>query len=190
MSARLRRALQAVSLLAAVGGVVWLWSSGLLSEVDIALLRQLIAASGAWGPAIYLLLFGLLQPVGLSAHVLVPAAALAWPPGMAIGMAWLGSMLAATVAFAATRTFARGAVAQRVPSRLRRWDEALSSRGFQTVLVLRLIFWTTFLVQLMFGLSQVRWRDYLLGTALGNLPVIVLEVVFIEQVLDWLGVAG
>ena len=55
------------------------------------------------------------------------------------------------------------------------------------MLMLRLVFWTTFVVQMMFGLSRVRFRDYALGTALGNLPLIVVEVLFVDQVLRWLG---
>ena len=96
-------------------------------------------------------------------------------------------MLAATAAFWAARTVAREAVQSRVPDRLRRWDDSLASQGFRTVLMLRLVFWTTFVVQMMFGLSRVRFRDYALGTALGNLPLIVVEVLFVDQVLRWLG---
>ena len=187
MNDRIRPLLQAVCLLGLVAALVWLWSVGTLQALDVQQTRVLIQQAGPLGPVIYLLLFGLLQPIGLSAHVLVPAAALAWSPGWAVLLAWSGSMLAATAAFWASRTVAREAVQARVPDRMRRWDDALASRGFRTVLMLRLIFWTTFVVQMMFGLSQVRFRDYFLGTALGNLPLIVIEILFVEQVLGWLG---
>lgn len=187
VSSRSQKVLQILLLAGAVAGAVWLWCSGTLQALDVAQLRSLIAGAGLWGPGLYLLLFGLLQPVGLSAHMLVPAAALVWSPPLAILWAWLGTVLAAVVAFVAARTFAREAIQARVPPRLRRWDDALAERGLRTVLVLRLVFWTTFPVQMMFGLSRVRFRDYLLGSMLGNLPMVVIEVLFVERVLGWVG---
>jgi len=184
---RLRSLLKAALLLALLGGAVWVYASGLLRDVDIHLVRDFIQSAGPWGPLLYLALFALLQPIGLSAHVLVPAAALAWPPAVAIALGWLGSMLSASVAFFAARTVARDWIQSRVPARMHRWDDALAERGFVTVLFLRLVFWTAFPVQLAMGLSAVRWRDYALGTLVGNLPMVAVEVLCIDAVLRWLG---
>ena len=41
--------------------------------------------------------------------------------------------------------------------------------------------------ELMYGLTKVRYRDYLLGTALGNTPQIVIEVLCADWVLAWIG---
>jgi uncharacterized membrane protein YdjX (TVP38/TMEM64 family) len=168
-------------------GLAALWWSGALSDFEVDTVRRLVADAGALGPVLFLLLFALVQPFGVSAHIFILTAAMAWSPHLAIPLAWLGSMLAASVAFLTSRTLARDLVQHRIPPRLRRWDEALEQRGFRTVLALRLVFFTTFLVQLMYGLTGVRWRDYLLGTALGNLPMIVLEVIFADRVLAWIG---
>ena len=173
----------------AVGGAAafgWLWRSGLLAELDLETLRELVAAAGPWGPLVFVLAFGLLQPFGMSSHLFVLSAALAWRPGPAILASWAGAMLAAVVAFVAARYLARDTIQGLVPPRLRQWDDALEANGFRTVLVLRLLFWTTFVVQLMYGLTRVRWRDYLLASAIGNLPLIVLEVCFADRVLAWL----
>lgn len=149
-------------------------------------MRALVADAGALGPLLFLILFALLQPFGISAHIFVLTAALAWSPALAILLSWLGAMLAASVAFMTSRTLARDAIQARIPARLRRWDDALEHNGFRTVLLLRLVFFTTFLVQLMYGLTKVRFRDYLLGTALGNLPQIIIEVLCADWVLAWL----
>lgn len=186
MRAIVVRVVRAVLALGGAAALGWLWRSGLLSSLDLETVRGLVAGAGPWGPSAFVLAFGLLQPFGVSAHLFVLSAALAWRPGAAILAAWSGSMVSAVVAFVTARYLARDAIQGLVPPRLRRWDEALAQSGFQTVLVLRLLFWTTFVVQLMYGLSRVRWRDYLLATALGNLPLIVLEVLFADQVLAWL----
>ena len=36
------------------------------------------------------------------------------------------------------------------------------------------------------GVSAVRFRDYALGTLLGNLPTVIGGVLLGERVLDWL----
>lgn len=168
-------------------GLAVLWSSGMLPDFDLQTVRTMVADAGTMGPLLFLLLFALVQPFGLSAHIFILTAAMAWPPEIALPLSWTGSMLSAVVAFVTSRTLARDLIAPRIPARLRRWDEALERRGFRTVLVLRLVFFTTFLVQLMYGLTAVRWRDYLLGTALGNLPLIILEITFADRVLAWIG---
>ncbi|MEL6348158.1 MAG: VTT domain-containing protein [Myxococcota bacterium] len=181
------RIAQGSLLIALSCGLVWAWTSGAFASLDVEQLRRMVAAAGGWGPALFVVCFGLLQPFGVSAHLFILAAAVIWPPGVAVGMSWAGAMLAAMVAFVLSRYIARDLIEGLVPERLRKWDNALEKRGFITVLGLRLIFFTTFVVQLMFGLTRVRWRDYLAATAIGNLPVIVLEVVFADAILRWLG---
>ena len=126
------------------------------------------------------------QPFGISAHIFILTAALAWSPALAIALSWIGSLLAASVAFVTSRTLARDSIQAWVPDRLRRWDDALENNGLRTVVLLRLLFFTTFLVQLMYGLTKVRYRDYILGTALGNTPQIIIEVLFADWVLAWI----
>ena len=121
--AQLRRGLwlrRVVLPLLFIGAAVALWQSGALQDLSVDGVRARIAAAGAWGPVLYLLLFALLQPFGLSGHVFVLTAALVWPPQLALPLAWLGSMLAASVAFATSRYLARDFVQSRVPPRLRR----------------------------------------------------------------------
>ncbi|MFT5681721.1 MAG: putative membrane protein YdjX (TVP38/TMEM64 family) [Myxococcota bacterium] len=184
---RARTAARILIPMALVIGAAVLWWSGVLSDFEVDTVRTLVADAGAMGPVIFLLLFAFVQPFGLSAHIFILTAAMAWPPEVALPLSWTGSMLSAVVAFVVSRTLARDFIQSRIPPRLRRWDEALEQRGFRTVLFLRLIFFTTFLVQLMYGLTGVRWRDYLLGTALGNLPIIILEITFAERMLAWIG---
>ena len=174
-------------MLLVVVGMAALWWNSSQAGLDLETVRSMVADAGAMGPLLFLLLFALLQPFGISAHIFILTAALAWSPAMAIILSWIGSLLAASVAFVTSRTLARDAIQARVPERLRRWDDALERNGLRTVILLRFLFFTTFLVQLMYGLTKVRYRDYLLGTALGNTPQIVIEVLCADWVLAWIG---
>ena len=40
---------------------------------------------------------------------------------------------------------------------------------------------------MMLAVSKVRFRDYVLGTAIGNLPVLILIVVFADRLATWMG---
>ncbi len=77
-------------------------------------------------------------------------------------------------------------VQSRLPHRFRGYDERLATRGFRTVLVMRLLFYTFAPVQFLFGVSQVRYRDVLAGSALGLIPMLLAEVAVGVGLLAWL----
>jgi uncharacterized membrane protein YdjX (TVP38/TMEM64 family) len=178
----LKRVVGGVLVVAAVAAVM----SGAFAELSVARLRQTIGEAGPWGPAIYVAIFGLLQPFGLTAHVLVPAAGLIWEPKLAVALAWTGSMASTTTAFWFARYVGQDWVQARLPARLRGYDDRLERHGFRTVLVLRLVFYTLAPVQHMFGVSRARFRDVLAGTAIGVVPVLLVEVLIGVGVLTWL----
>jgi len=176
---------KALLLLLASASMFGLWRLGLHHRLDLHTLQSVMLAAGPWGPVFFVLVFSLLQPLGLSAHVFLVAAGLIWPPQVALPLAWLGMMSAAATSFGFSRYLARGWVQPRIPARLRRYDGHLERSGFRTVLTLRLIFFTTSVLQWMLGISRVRFASYLLGTALGNLPLLVIEVLMADRIAAW-----
>lgn len=101
--------------------------------------------------------------------------------GFAAGTALVSasSVAGATAAFLVGRTLAREWVARRTAAwpRFRALDRALRARGFWIVLLTRLSPAFPFsLLNYMYGISQVRLRDYILGSWLGMLPATALYV--------------
>lgn len=92
-----------------------------------------------------------------------------------------GSVLGAAGAFLVGRFFARDWV-KRCTERLPRFaalDSAVRSDGFTIVLLSRLSpFFPFFLLNYAFGVTAVRFRDYILATWIGLLPPLVLYVYF------------
>lgn len=109
-----------------------------------------------------------------------------WAPQWAAALSWLGVMLAGCVAFGVARWMGRGWVQARLPARLRQWDDRLAAHGFRTVLVMRLLFFTFGPMQLMLGVSQVRFGAFLLGSAIGLAPVVVVESFVGGNLARWL----
>ena len=166
--------------------VVAVLFGGLYGDLDAAQVRAWLQASGIWGPLLFLLAFAILQPIGLSAHAFIIAAGLVWPPALALPLSWAAATLAGCTAFAFARFVGREWVQDRLPERLQGYDEALATKGFRTVLVLRLTFFTFGPMQLMLGVSKVRLGPYVLGTALGLFPLLAAETLIGASLVDWL----
>jgi uncharacterized membrane protein YdjX (TVP38/TMEM64 family) len=117
--------------------------------------------------------------------LLLPGSVLTAGAGFAYGPVW-GTLLvsplsvgAAALAFVLGRTVARGWIARRIAGnpRFRAIDEAIGDSGFKIVLLLRLSPLFPFsLLNYALGLTRVRLRDYVAGSALGMLPGTVLYV--------------
>jgi uncharacterized membrane protein YdjX (TVP38/TMEM64 family) len=115
----------------------------------------------------------------------VPGLILTLAAGFLFGVVWgtvvvsAGSVLGATAAFLVGRFVARDWVAERIgPSdRVRAIDRAVGRSGFKIVLLTRLSPVFPFnLLNYLFGLTDVRVRDYVLASWIGMLPATVLYV--------------
>jgi uncharacterized membrane protein YdjX (TVP38/TMEM64 family) len=173
--------------LVALGAAGWAWQSGALTGLTLEGVRAWVAGAGPWGPLAYLGLFAALQPFGVSAHLFLVVAGLAWEPHVALPIGYAGMMGAALSAFCLARWMGKEAIQARMPGWLEKWDAKLERGGLKTVILIRLLFFTAFPVQLMLAVSKVRFRDYVLGTAIGNLPVLVIIIVFADRVASWMG---
>jgi uncharacterized membrane protein YdjX (TVP38/TMEM64 family) len=85
----------------------------------------------------------------------------------------IGSVLGATAAFLTGRTLARGFIEQKVMrnAKFRAIDQAVAEQGFKIVLLTRLSPVFPFnLLNYAFGLTKVRFRDFVLASWIGMLP--------------------
>jgi uncharacterized membrane protein YdjX (TVP38/TMEM64 family) len=169
-----------------LAAVVALLMSDVHRSLDPAEIRARLLTWGPWGPAAFLLAFALLQPIGVSAHVFIVAATLVWSPRDGVLLSWVGVLLSSSVAFWFARWMGHEWVQSRLPARLRRWDGALATHGFRTVLLMRLVLFTFGPMQFMLGISRVRFVPYLVATALGVLPMIAIESFAGASLVGWL----
>jgi pyruvate/2-oxoglutarate dehydrogenase complex dihydrolipoamide dehydrogenase (E3) component/uncharacterized membrane protein YdjX (TVP38/TMEM64 family) len=115
----------------------------------------------------------------------LPAFLLTLGAGFAYGvltgsvLVWLSASLGAAVAFVLGRTVAREVIARRVEAnpRFAAIDRAVGREGLKIVFLTRLSPVFPFvLLNYAYGLTQVTFRDYLVGTTSGMLPGIVMYV--------------
>lgn len=103
----------------------------------------------------------------------------AWP---GVAYAAVGTMAAAAANYGIGRWLGRDAVRRLAGARANRLSEHIGRRGVLAMAVLRLLPIAPFtVVNLVAGASHIGLRDYLVGTAIGMLPGLVLTVTFAHQ---------
>lgn len=163
-----------------------------------ARLARSLVELGAWGYLAFVIAYTLLQPFGLPGTVFVFAAPLIWPWHVAFALSMVGTMSASVVGFSFCRFVARDWVSPRIPARFKKYDDALASRAFATVFLLRLIFWMPPLLHAFFGVSRVRFWTHFWGSLAGYVLPLLLVSYFGQRVFDavrhappivWIGAA-
>ena len=127
--------------------------------------------AGAAGAVVFVLGYALLVLVPTPASVLTIAAGALFGLAGGVALAWAGATLGAMGGFALGRLVGREPVDRLLRGRLRDADDLLSRHGVAAVLAVRLLPLFPFTpLNYACGLVALRFRDYLLGTAVGIVP--------------------
>lgn len=141
-----------------------------------------VMRDAAWSP---LAVIGLYVLGGLTAFpvtLMIAATALVFDAPMAIALSFAGVLANAMVTYAVGARFVRGTLLAAFGRKLAKVSDALNRRGVVAVAVIRLLPVAPFsLVNLAAGSMGVRFRDYMIGTALGAAPGVVAVSVFGRQ---------
>jgi uncharacterized membrane protein YdjX (TVP38/TMEM64 family) len=138
---------------------------------DVERLRAQVAASGPAAPAGFVLLYAVATLAPVPKNVLTAAAGLMFGLVHGVLLVLLAALLGALAAFALGRVLGREAVERLTGARVARVDALLRRHGLFAVLGVRLVPVLPFTaINYAAGLTAVRSRDYLVGTALGVVP--------------------
>ena len=202
LDARTVRLLRLILLLAAAAlfGVLYLVSSGFRSEVnralgllgrgDIAGLRDYILSFGLWAPVascFLMVLQALVAPV--------PSFLITFANGLAFGVFWgwmlslFGHVLAAAVCFGISRSLGRVPVEVLVGrTGLESADRWFARWGLYAVFAGRLIPGVAFdVISYAAGLTRMRFRNFIIATALGIFPQTFLYSYLGRQAPEYVG---
>ncbi len=159
-------------------------------------LNQGLDNAGLWAPAVYVLGYAIATCLFVPGTLLTAIGAAVFGPLYGFFYVWMGAMLGASLSFLIGRNFGRDFAASVIGARLKRYDEAIHRNGFATTLYLRLIYFPFNVMNFGMGLTAVRFRDYLLGTALGILVGTFIFTFFVGTIRDiwatgnWQGLLG
>ena len=142
-----------------------------LGGIDPEQIQNWLQQAGIWAPVIYILVY-------VVATILVlPSTALNLTGGAIFGP-WIGTLwtsvaaiVAAIAAFAFTRTIGRQLIEKRLAGRWQALDAEIRQGGVFYMFAIRLLPIIPYgLVNFAAGLTSIRFKDYLIGTALGTVP--------------------
>ena len=173
---------------AALGLLAIAWRLTPLSEfLDVGRLTAIVQrlADGPFTPVAviggYVLAGLLVVPVTL----LIGATGFVFGPLMGGVYAITGSLASALVTYLLGRWLGRDSVRRLAGPRMNRMSRRIARRGVLAVTLLRLMPVAPFsLVNLVAGASHIRLRDFLLGSAIGMAPGILLTVVFVHNLAE------
>ncbi len=138
---------------------------------DAQPLRDRVNEAGPWGLVIFVLLYAALALTPFPASTLTVASGLLFGLVTGVIVVAVAATLGAWVAFMIARWLGRDGVSRLRWKRVATIDAMLERRGLAAVLIIRLIPLFPFaMVNYAAGLSAVRQRDYVIGTAVGILP--------------------
>lgn len=144
---------------------------------DVQTLRDSFAATGLLGALAFVGLYAVLSLTPVPAAALTIAAGATFGLVRGVGVVAVGATLGAVAAFFLGRWLGRDAVQGLAGGRLGALDALLTRRGLLSVIFVRLIpLFPYAAVNYVGGLTGVRFRDYLIGTAIGILPATVAYV--------------
>ncbi len=136
-------------------------------------IKEFIQGKGIMAPAIYVALLSSLPLLLFPDSVLVIAG------GMIFGLFWgtvlttIGSLIGAAIAFYISRKLGQQVVKKLIKKEVVLFEKKNS--GFFLILMLRLIPLFPFkIVSYSAGLSDVRFRDFVLATTIGSMPGIII----------------
>jgi uncharacterized membrane protein YdjX (TVP38/TMEM64 family) len=136
----------------------------------------------AWAPFAVVGLYILGGLIVFPLLLLIVATAVVFDPLVAIPLSIAGALASASVIYFIGARFARGTVKQAFGTALERVSEALENRGVLAVATLRAVPVAPFtMVNIALGSLGVRFTDYLIGTALGLTPGIIMITAFGSQ---------
>ncbi len=168
---------------AKLAGVVLLVAALVIISVAVGVpgisrLRSDFAQFGVWAGVVYAGLYAAVSLAPLPAAVFTLAAGALFGVTEGLIVVEAGATVGAVIGFWLARVLGRDFVARVSGASVEKLDERFARRGVLAVLAVRLLPVLPFAaVNYVSGLTSIRFRDYLLGTALGILPAAAAYVV-------------
>ncbi|CAN5366913.1 hypothetical protein BH09BAC1_BH09BAC1_21100 [soil metagenome] len=148
-------------------------------------LSHTLVESGSIGIIIFLAAFVAGALMNLPAFLFTVLAFLVYGIGWGYAIAFLGSFIAAFVHFQVVRSIGGQALSEIKIPLMQKVMAKFDQRPLTTVIILRLLFFISPPVNYLLALSNVRTRDFVLGTLVGNILPLGLHAGLLYFTREW-----
>jgi uncharacterized membrane protein YdjX (TVP38/TMEM64 family) len=179
MDARAWRTVAVTFLLAGGVGFIFLFGMAALGFKGEALVQEWLgfAAHSPYSLLIAVAAFAVLAFLGVPQVALIAASVVAFGPWLGFGYSWIGTMVSAAIGFGLGRVFGPRLLRDFGGDGVNRFMHLIGRNGFLASLVVRLVPAAPFVaINMAGGVTPMRMRDFLAGTAVGIVPKILLMV--------------
>lgn len=153
--------------------------TGLTAILTQERVRDFMTELGPIGFVLFCALFAVGELVHVPGFVFVGAAVLAYGAWVGGAAAFVGALASVTLSFFVVRSMGGKALGALKWSFARRMLAHLDERPVRTVVMLRSVLWLAPALNYVLAMSNIRFRDYLIGSALGlALPVTGMAIAF------------
>ena len=160
-----------LGLLVLVGLLFWgAHASGLTDNFTIESARDQMEAAGAWGVVVFVGLFIVGDLLHVPGLIFVAGAILAYGTIEGLILGYFGALTGQSFNFWLIRKVGGRPLAEIEKPLVKKVMANLSERPIRTVVTLRMIFVVMPAVNYGLAMSQLRYRDYLLASAIGLIP--------------------
>lgn len=161
------------------------WHFGWFDYLTVENLRGLQLQLGVWAPVAFVLAFVVGELIQVPSIFWVLCAGLIWPWWIALPLAFVAALLAATGAFLIARYILGDQFHEKLPKQFARFNRGLEHSPLKAVVMIRLTTFLHPLVHWILAASPIRLPMFLLGTALGILPGVIAIVLLGRTFVNW-----
>jgi uncharacterized membrane protein YdjX (TVP38/TMEM64 family) len=182
MTPRRRMILRLVALAALLGGLYLVgYLTGVTRDLSVDRVKNYLDEAGPWGFVLFLVVFFLGEMVHIPGLVFVGAAILTYGRLWGGVAGYVGAEFSLCLGFLLVRGVGGQPLNEIKSKRMRRILDKLETHPLATVTVLRLIFWMAPALNYALAMSNVRFRHYAIGSAIG----LVLPIAGAALFFDW-----
>lgn len=147
-------------------------------------IQALVSRFGLLAPAVHATVFALGTAALVPASVFILMGAVVF--GKVLGTIYnlVGAIGGAALSFLVSRYLGRDFAARMLKGKLQRLDAKAEQHGFILIAYLRLAYVPFAPLNYAAGLTRMRFRDYLLGSALGMIPGVLLFTSFLDELTN------
>ncbi len=154
-----------------IAGYQWYARSNQLSSFEVAQKLLNFLTNGHWGPLIYIVLYALRPLILFPSTILTLTGGFVFGPVFGVIYTVIASNISSTIAFFVGRYFGEGMLRDDGSDNLiQRYARRIRENSFETVMIMRFIFLPYDAVSYLAGFLRIKYRPFILATALGSIP--------------------
>ncbi|MGF1469757.1 MAG: TVP38/TMEM64 family protein [Sandaracinaceae bacterium] len=150
--------------------------TGLDEQVDVEHLRGWMQAAGPWGYVLFIAAFAVGELLHIWGMIFILAAVAAYGPWVGLGLSYVGAVGAVCFSFVVVRAVGGRALKALPWAFAQRMLEGLEHRPVITIVLLRSVLMMAPALNYTLALTDVKFRHYFLGSAIGLVGPVALIV--------------